>query len=212
MAATAMCLRYGSMDLAKKGVPFAAIARNLPSLPGIVGKTLLDYRAAIPDFVEACRTAGVRKVVHVNWRGFPGGIAKALRDAGIATVSVAVKPEESLRKLFVVEAAALAAFSRLIASKRFDREAAYLFADDYVARGALMAMAQAGLRAPEDIRVATWANAGLGPAYFRPLSRMEMDPIAAGATVADAALAYLREGKYPEGTAIGPKWIKGETF
>ena len=197
--------------LAKKGVPFATVSVNTPP-NGAVGHTQLDLLAAVPDFVEACRAAGIKKVVHVNWCGFPKGLLPALRGAGIAPQSVAVKPEESLRKLFVVEAAALATFTRHIESQGVKRDAIYLFMDDYVARGALMAMAQAGLRAPDDIRVATFANAGLGPAYFRPLSRMEMDPIAAGATVADAALAYLREGKYPEGTVIGPKWIKGETL
>lgn len=198
--------------LVKKGIPFAAVASKLPSMSGAVGLTRLDHLAALPDFIGACVAAGVRKVVHVNWRGFPGGFAEALRAAGIATVSVPVKPRESLRKLFVVEAAALATFSRHIESSRFDRDAVYFFADDYVARGALLALAQAGLRAPEDVRIATWANAGLGPAYFRPLSRMEMDPISAGAAVADAALEYLRTGKYTEGTAIGPRWIRGETM
>lgn len=198
--------------LVKKGIPFAAVASKLPSMSGAVGLTRLDQLAALPDFIGACVAAGVRKVVHVNWRGFPGGFARALREAGINAVSVSVKPEESLRKLFVVEAAALATFSRHIESSRFDRDAVYFFADDYVARGALLALAQAGLRAPEDVRIATWANAGLGPAYFRPLSRMEMDPISAGAAVADAALEYLRTGKYTEGTAIGPRWIRGETL
>ena len=198
--------------LAKKGVSFAAVASKQPSVSGAVGQTRLDFLTAVPDFVEACVAAGVRKVVHVNWYGFPSGFAQALREAGITAVSVSVKPEESLRKLFVVEAAALTTFARHIESSRFDRDAVYFFADDYVARGALMAMAQAGLRAPDDVRVATWANAGLGPAYFRPLSRMEMDPIAAGATVAAASLEYLATGKYTEGTVIGPKWIKGETL
>ncbi len=198
--------------LAKKGVSFAAIASKPTMATGAVGQTRLDFQTALPDFIGACAAAGVRKVVHVNWLGFPSGFAQALREAGITAVSVSVKPEESLRKLFVVEAAALATFARHIESNRFDRDAVYFFADDYVARGALMAMAQAGLRAPEDVRVATWANAGLGPAYFHPLSRMEMDPIAAGATVAAASLEYLATGKYPEGTVIGPKWIKGETL
>ena len=198
--------------LTENGVPFAAVASKLPSMSGAVGLTRLDYLTALPDFIGECVAAGIRKVVHVNWRGFPGGFARALREAGINAVSVSVKPEESLRKLFVVEAAALAAFARHIESSRFDRDALYFFADDYVARGALLAMAQAGLRAPEDVRVATWANAGLGPAYFRPLSRMEMDPIAAGAAVAAASLEYFATGKYPDGTVIGPKWVKGETL
>ena len=41
---------------------------------------------------------------------------------------------------------------------------------------------------------------------------MEMNPAAAGGVVADAAMAYLRSGKYPVGTVIGPVWKKGETM
>ena len=62
------------------------------------------------------------------------------------------------------------------------------------------------------MRVATWANAGLAPAYPRELSRMELDPVAAGETVAAAALEYLATGQYPEGTVVGPKWVNGETM
>ena len=89
---------------------------------------------------------------------------------------------------------------------------AYFFADDYLAEGAITALGYAGLRAPEDVRIATWANKGLGPDYPVPLSRMEFDPVRAGATVADAIATYLKTGVFPEGVAVGPEWVKGETL
>lgn len=115
-------------------------------------------------------------------------------------------------KLAGIERAGLDAFARLAATGKLSRDAVYFFADDYIGRGALSAISGAGLRAPDDIRVATWANKGLGPVYFRELSRMEMDPAEAGATVADSILEYLRTGRYPDGRAIGPRWLEGETL
>ena len=88
----------------------------------------------------------------------------------------------------------------------------YFFGDDYLAMGAISALSFAGLRAPEDFRFATWMNKGNELAYPRELSRMEIDPIGAGAAVADAVLAYLKTGVYPSGIVVGPKWIHGETM
>ncbi len=88
----------------------------------------------------------------------------------------------------------------------------YLIFDDYLMRGALTAILEAGLRIPDDIRLATWANRGLGPMFSRPFSRMEMDPVEAGRIVADALLAYLRGGAFPPNVVIGPKWIEGGTI
>ena len=84
--------------------------------------------------------------------------------------------------------------------------------DDHLARGALAALSYAGLKAPDDILVATWANAGLGPDYPRELSRMEFDPALAGREVARRVVECLRTGIYPSGGVVGPRWIPGETI
>ena len=70
----------------------------------------------------------------------------------------------------------------------------------------------AGLKAPDDVRLATFANKGLGPDYVRPLSRMEMDSKKAGETVADAIMHFLATGDFPDGIDVGPEWIAGDTL
>ena len=115
-------------------------------------------------------------------------------------------------KVRAIEEAGRAGFARFAASRRFDRDTLFFFTSEYVARGAFLAMERLGLRAPDNARVVAWANAGLGPTYFRELSRMEMDPERSGAGVADAALAFLRKGAWPEHAVIGPRWCKGETM
>lgn len=41
---------------------------------------------------------------------------------------------------------------------------------------------------------------------------MEMDPEHASVGVADAALAFLRKGAWPESAIIGPRWFQGESM
>ena len=53
---------------------------------------------------------------------------------------------------------------------------AFYFSDDYLCAGALAALSDAGIRAPQDVRIATWANHGNVPIYARPLSRIELNP------------------------------------
>ncbi len=198
--------------LAKRNIPFSVVGQLAKTPQSAVGLTRLDYDMAVPDFVAACRAVGVRKVVQFGWDRLMCDAAPELREAGIAVTAVTVKPDFAGGKLAGIERAGLDAFTRLAASGKLSRDAVYFFADDYIGRGALSAISGAGLRAPDDIRVVTWANKGLGPVYFRELSRMEMDPAQAGAAVADSILEYLRTGRYPGGRTIGPSWVEGETM
>lgn len=205
--------------LREKGVPFAAVVHADSAPDGAVGLTRLDYEAAVPDFVAACRTGGIREVVQMRIGEFMLDAAPALHAAGIAVKPISLDFERSRGVLYGVEEAGFRAFERMVADgtvapprSAASRRRLFFFSDDYLARGALSAMAHAGLRTPEDVRVATWANAGLGPFHPRQISRMEIDPAAAGETAADAALAFLEEGAYPENSRIRPKWIPGETM
>ena len=88
----------------------------------------------------------------------------------------------------------------------------FLFADDYLAQGALIALAVTGVRIPEDVAVVTHANKGLGPVWVKPLSRMEMDPLDHARKIADAISVYLKTGIFPSGIELGSVWKKGDTF
>lgn len=198
--------------LSKRGIPYAAIMEDTTAPPGAVGLTHLDNNAAVPAFVAECRAAHVEKVVQLTFHPQMCDAAPALRAAGTAVSTLRLKPDFSIGKLLGAEKAGYVAFERLVRSRRLSRETVYFFADDYLLHGALLAMAHAGLAIPQDVRVASLTHVGLGPYFPRDLSRMEMDSKAHGATVADAALAYLTTGRYPEGSVIGPVWRRGETM
>lgn len=198
--------------LAVRGVPFVAVAGLDEPPDGALGLTRIDFDTAVPDFVAACKTCGVGKVVQYRLPEQMSDAVPALRAAGIDAVEVGIKPDYSIGKFMAIEKAGMQLVQKRLQSGKFDRDAVHFFSSEYLMRGALLALSRAGLEAPRDVRVVAWSNAGMGPSYFREISRMEMDPAQAGAAVADATLAFLEKGEYPAGSVIGPKWKAGETL
>ena len=198
--------------LAGKGIPYAAVAHCGAAPTGAVGLTRFDYESAVPDFVAACRAAGVRNACVLRWDSMMCDAAPALRAAGMAVRTVSVKPDVSRGKHVGVEKAGYDGFNKLAEAGWLSTETVVFVTDDYLARGFFSAMLAAGLRPPVDFQLAIWSNAGLGPYSPFEFSRMEADPKAASAAAASAALAYLDTGRYPADSAIRPQWIAGETI
>ena len=198
--------------LAKRGVPYAVFGEVARAPRGAVGFVQFDYNGANRDFVAACRARRVKEVVSVYWHELMCDVVTPLAAAGIQATAVNAAPAFTDGRIVGVQRAGLALFERLVKTGKLRKNAVYFFADDFLAVGALAALSYHGLRAPEDVKVVTWANRELGPVYPRELTRMEMDELAAGRTAADAVLAYLGTGTFPKGVAVKPSWIAGETF
>ena len=198
--------------LARRKVPYA-IFGEFGRLPvSAVGGTRLDHNMAMSDFASACMAEGVREIVQLSPHPALADATAALRAVGVRVRKVAVDVDESQGVLIGVKRAGMETFRLLLAEGRLRRGSACYISDDYLAEGALMALASAGLRAPDDIRIVTFANKRLGPIYLRDLTRMEYDANHAGEVLADAVLEYLKTGKYPENSFVGPVWVDGETF
>ena len=209
--------------LAKRKVAYAVFGEAMEKPRTAVGAIHLNYNLANADFAAACKAQGVKEVVEVYWHKLMCDVAPALKKVGIRVKKIKVPVDESEGRLIGVKRAGRLAFERLMGRGGFLTQRSrgaeeqrsgvvYFIADDYLTTGALLALSYAGLKVPEDVWLATWANAGLGPDYARPLSRMELDPYKAGEAVAKAMLAYLADGAFPPNVVVGPKWMKGETM
>ena len=86
------------------------------------------------------------------------------------------------------------------------------FTDDYVASGALAAFLLEGIRIPEDLKVVSLANAGLGPVYPVSLTCMVHDGAAHGDVLAEAIVAILEKRKVHGALKVGPVYAVGESF
>ena len=206
--------------LAKRNVPYAVLGEAGTKPNTAVGSIHFDYNLANIDFAARCKALGVKEVIEVYWHRLMCDVAPAMKKVGIPVRKIKVPVDESGGRLIGVRRAGRLAFEKMIADGEFltqrrkgaEKQSCYFVADDYLTTGALAALSYAGLKVPENVRLATFAVAGLGPDYHRPLSRMELDAKKAGETVAAAILAFLKTGESPSDVAVGPKWIDGETM
>ena len=178
--------------------------RQAPSCVGSIG---VRFGGALADLVRECARQGVRKVVQFKYDPGAYDAARLLAEAGIETETVRAGRESSPA---AVAQASIAQMRRIVAERRLPD--LLFFTDDYLAQGALAALDAAGVRVPEDVRVVTHANRGLGPIWHKPLTRIEIDPLAHGRATADAILRHLRTGERPLDIELGVAWKKGETF
>ena len=87
---------------------------------------------------------------------------------------------------------------------------AFLFTDDYLARGALLALLVAGIRTGRDVLVITLANKGTRPLHPDPVDFILCDPARDADAMADALLAYLDSGTAPGTITLESTFVAGE--
>ena len=164
---------------------------------------------ALPDLVRRCASRNVQKVAQVHFQKGGYDITEMMRLSGIAVSTFRTA------HLDTPEAVAKAGFG--IVDSWFGRGRVklpdlVLFTDDYVAQGGLIALKKHGVRIPEDVAVVSHANKGHGPVWEKPLTRLEMNPMAHAVVIAKAVRAFLRGHPFPEGITLGSVWKDGQTF
>lgn len=194
------------------GWPFVVLGdggRSVPSdAANCVGRIDLLNGLAAPEFVRSCVAGHVRSVVQFLYDEGGFDVAAALTAEGIGCETVRLP---RVRVPFGMCRDAYAALTERLKTGRALPDV-LLFTDDHLAQGGLLALMARGLRVPEDVRVVTHANRGQGPFWIKPLTRLEMDPVAQGRDVAQAVLAFLRTGRFPAGLCLGSVWRSGRTF
>ncbi len=199
--------------LAKRKVPFVQLTPRLHNPPNCRGRVLRRDDLALDDFVAHCRAAHVRSVLQVTAMRTGPDAVPALKAIGIAASNWRIPPPDGgWDAVGLVQHAADEFAARLARKGHAWLPDVLFFRDDHLTTGALTALLAAGVRVPEDVRIVTWANRGLGPAFVKPFTRMEFDCVAVGETVARCVLEYLRTGVFPSGVTVGPAYIRGETF
>ena len=165
---------------------------------------------AIANFAAHCARAGVKRVVQVRFEENETPDAqRALEAYGIKCAWLTVPRMDELGRYEGIERSAYNTFMNLSRSNFPD---VFLFWDDFVAQGALMAFLGRGLRIPNDVKIVTLSNRGLGPVYSESLTRFECDASEAGEKVSAYILALLAKGRLPPMPVISPHYVFGATF
>ena len=173
----------------------------------------MNSQTAVAQLIRHWNRAKVREVLIVDFeRVMPRTIASSLFASGIKFRQIMIRRPDSRNYLMDIQQAGLDAIAGFFATERnrANPPDAIFFYDDYLAAGGLISLAATGLRVPEDICVATLANKGLGPVWFKPLTRLEYDPFENARLIGDYVLKLLA-GKKATVPPLQLKFIEGRT-
>ena len=197
----------------ESGWPFVVLGdggRCIPSTAeNCVGQIELRTGRAVPEFVRACVKSGVRSVVQFLYAEGGFDVAEMLTMPGIPCQTIRIPRDRNPYAMYRGGYEQMVVLLKKIGTRLPD---VFLFTDDHLAQGGLLALMERGIRVPEDVKVVTHANRGLGPFWIKPLTRLEMDPVAQGTDVVRAVLAYLKTRCLPSGLVLGSEWKLGQTF
>lgn len=197
--------------VAKRGIPFLVIGEQEYDQASFSGLIRFDRGGAIGVFVDHCQRTGVKSVLQVGVESGAADAVPALRDAGICAERLWVPVDWRYRWLEGAQRSAMTCLRKRLADPS-KRPGLIFFNDDFVANGGLQAIDALGIRMPDDLKVVSWANLGVGPVYRLSLTRMEMNSYEHGQTIAAYVLEYLKNGRLSSDARIGPVYRKGESF
>lgn len=196
--------------LSRKGARFVCVGEAGCCLPGCVGNAYIDSLTASRQLVADCVRQNVRKVLEVSW-GRQFLCENVVKGVDVSVEHCAIRPTSNDG---VLDSVMQSAFDFVLHrfSGSVELPDAIFFSDDYVAFGAITALATLGIRAPEDIGLIVLANKGFAPVYDRSLAKIEYDFSEYGVGIAEYALKILSGGIVPRRISFGPRYVPGETF
>lgn len=195
--------------LERSGFPFAQVWGEKISAKARLAASPCAS-SALAGLASTLAAHGVRKILSVY--EFLEGIdcGKTFRQAGFSVRPLHIRSLDGYRQPESMQRSALETFDRILSKDSLGVDA-IVFNDDYLAAGALSAFERHGVRIPEDIRFATLSNYGLGPVHFRPLTRLEVNPIRHGQEFAESLLKVLDGEDVPQQMKLEATFVKGET-
>ena len=183
--------------VAATGTPYFVIGGAKPGTPGCVGCTPINIESALPGVLGRLRERQVRSLVQMGIRKMDLMSSDALRATCDSYEELVGWPRHVERvSLDAIVRAAYDLFRARYRTKA-DLPDAFLFVDDYLARGALMALLTAGIRTGRDVLAITLANKGNLPLHPDPIDIILCDPARDADAIADALVAYLGTGAAP---------------
>ena len=176
------------------------------------GSVLRDEKTLSEALVKAVKRSGVKSVLWVDFQDVYAPFVAKLRRSGIDTAFFQTPSEDADKSPAGVRAGACRVFDGLLEDGSFRLPEMFLFTDDCVADGVLMALALHGVAVPRDVRVVTLVNRRIGLAYPRSFTRLEVDSERIGETVAGYLLGCIHARKLKPALRCAPVFVEGDTL
>ena len=197
----------------RRNVPFMVMGGR-PEIRGCCGDLgRWDCERALAAFFAQVRHQDIKTVLRVSF--CQGGIMPDTVTAGIGDAvrsRLVIPPTKGQPRIDGIVTAAFGEFSRRLSRSRSWLPDLLWFDDDYTARGALMALMQAGVRVPEDVRVVSILNRGQERFFPKRLAGFLVDGRQRGRAFGEAVLEHLRLGRFVTVADCSVAYVAGETF
>ena len=197
--------------VAATGTPFFTIGRTKSGTSGCVGFATFYLDSALPGVLARLRERGVRSLVQIGVRRADLMDAEALRAACESYEELVGWPRHVRRGTQEEGMRWCSELFRKRYRTKADLPDAFLFTDDYPARGALTALLAAGIHTGRDVLVVTLANKGNMPLHPYPIDLLLYDPARDADTIADALIAYLDSGTVPGTITLENTFVAGDS-
>lgn len=197
--------------IGRSGRPYIYSGFGKPRFESCVGRYFEDFSNACSDFLSACAKARVKSACQMGFG--PDRILNVVpnfRSQGVNAERLDVGRMSDFDSLEAVQRAALETMKTRLQMGPLPE--LLFFTDDYVAMGAMTALMESGVRIPQDVKVVTVANHGLGPVLSKSLSRIVFDADASARILAENVRTWLRTNRFPDAVVYAPHYMPGETL
>ena len=179
-----------------------------------MGSVFLDKTDGMEKFMSQCEKAGIRRILQVGAYVSNYDMDNVIKNRGFKFSRWIVERNSERYGINagMVRGGMDAFLRRFNAKGRKWLPDLLYFTEDHVASGALTAMLAEGVHVPDDVRVVTMSNWGLGPVSPVSLTRFEMNPYDHGEALADMALGYLSKRTNQGIRAVPLPYIEGASF
>lgn len=176
-------------------VPYVVLngyTRDFPNAKGVVRE---DFRPAYCKLIEVLRARRFKTLLEFDYeRTMDRGFKALLASSGMSVRRILCKfDNEDQWSLEDIRRMGHKTVSEFLSDER--RRArlpdVILFDDDYFASGGLVALYEAGIRVPEDVRVVFYSNTGNALVMRVGTARIECDPFSYGDIIAEYVLKLL---------------------
>ena len=198
--------------IAAQGVPCVILCTDQPTFPQAYPVRFSRARA-MADFMARCQASGIRRIVRVAL--MLNGVRRIPKseNEGLEVDYWFINPrDDQAGGIEWVRRRTTELFMKKLSRHDFRMPDLFLFMDDFAATAALMAMSVRGVRIPEDVKVASWVNVGVGIPYPKTMAGFYFDLRGTGIRLAQYALDALNGKSLPADATIEIEYRDGETF
>lgn len=200
--------------LASSNVRYTIVGKASVQSAKCVGCIATDLTQALKDFAAHAAHAGIGRAVLVgsNHSGLQPQILSALHSASVKVEEWKIRTGVYVSGRLDVLQAKTRDFFREKLRGGAKLPDLFVFIDEYRAMGGALALYEAGVKIPEDVKLVSVSNVGNGPVLRKGVARIEYDPFSHGRRIADLLLEFLSTGEFPSDAKIAARYVPAETF